>query len=286
MRSTWARELAVTAGVLAPDGRTVVVGDASGSLHVLDGATGVPRRQIAAHPTAVLDVAIHPDGRRAASCVADGTVAIWELATGRKLHARHVGSVDVLVFSRTGALFAYPRHPLDASMRTGWLMSDALANVQPRIHPGVIIDAAFAPDGRLTTTSLGGATQIWNLDGSVATTLSQPSSVFTLAWSADGRVLVTGGFDGTIRVWDPATGAQIAIAEAHANYVTSIAFDPTGALFTTSGADHVVKLWATSPLRLVSRLGVGNDFVDHLVFDAGYLITSNPSHSDVWNTRY
>ncbi|OCK72914.1 hypothetical protein K432DRAFT_263377, partial [Lepidopterella palustris CBS 459.81] len=50
------------------------------------------------------------------------------------------------------------------------------------------------------------------------------SSVRAVAFSSDGKQLVSGSDDKTVRVWDAATGATLQILEGHSSYVNAVTF--------------------------------------------------------------
>jgi WD40 repeat protein len=61
--------------------------------------------------------------------------------------------------------------------------------------------------------------------------------------SADGRTLVSGSIDHTLRIWDVATGKCLRILEGHTDWVYSIALSADGQWLASAGSDCIVRLW-------------------------------------------
>ena len=61
--------------------------------------------------------------------------------------------------------------------------------------------------------------------------------------SADGRFLVTGSYDGTARVWDTHTGAQLSRLEGHKGTIMDLALTPDGNTLVTGGLDGKTLVW-------------------------------------------
>ena len=82
--------------------------------------------------------------------------------------------------------------------------------------------------------------------------------VNAVAFFPGGKLLVTGGEDGTIRVWDVATGRQLRKVQAHQmgkrqdgdrrRDIFSLAFSPDGQMLASGGRDTAVKVWAVRSL--------------------------------------
>ena len=81
--------------------------------------------------------------------------------------------------------------------------------------------------------------------GRPAVTLTgHTGSVWSVAWSPDGRRLATADSDGTLRVWDPDAPARpMTVLTGHVGSAWSVAWSPDGRRLASGGADRTVRLW-------------------------------------------
>jgi WD40 repeat protein len=90
--------------------------------------------------------------------------------------------------------------------------------------------------------------------------------VFSVACSPDGRTLLAGAWDGSIRLWDVATRQELRRYAGHTGWVRTLAFSPDGKTFASGGKDRVIRLWETSTGREIRRLEGHRNWVQYLAF--------------------
>ena len=71
-------------------------------------------------------------------------------------------------------------------------------------------------------------------------------TVSSVSFSPDGTRLASGSFDNTVRLWNAATGEEIATLEGHTDLVESVSFSPDGTLLASGSYDKTVLLWDVS----------------------------------------
>jgi hypothetical protein len=150
-------------------------------------------------PDTALDVCFSPDGSRLASVHSDGKVRVWEEPAGGLIaELEHPDPVSCVAFSPDGTRIA-------AGSGQGLVaIWDAATGkpVRSVSHPtGEVLDVAFNPDGTVLATASGNECRLWDAMTGDALTSVRHQQVRQVAFSSDGRRLVTGGKNPRGQTW-------------------------------------------------------------------------------------
>ena len=74
-------------------------------------------------------------------------------------------------------------------------------------------------------------------------------------FSRDGKHLVCGATDGTVRLWDVDTGMEVRRFEGHTGPVHGVAISPDADLIVTGGEDATIRLWDRRTGKEIKQFG-------------------------------
>jgi WD40 repeat protein len=72
--------------------------------------------------------------------------------------------------------------------------------------------------------------------------------VLSIAYSTDGKRIVTAGWDKTVRIWDAESGKELYILEGHPNLVNSATLSPDGSKVAVAYSGGIVRIWDISSI--------------------------------------
>jgi eukaryotic-like serine/threonine-protein kinase len=228
--------------------------------HYLRRLCSANQRTLIGHVGPVTGVAFSPDGKRLASASADGSIRIWDVATGQEPYdplLGHVDRVTAVAFSPDGKLLASAG--ADRTLGLWNVETGRMLRLWPG-HAGWVYHVAFSPDGKtLASASADMAIKLWDVDDvsdrraekrqppepirERARLNGHAKQVTAVAFSRDGKKLASTSADRTVCLWDLETNMQIRHAEGHLGWVYGVAFGKDGKSLATCSYDETIRIW-------------------------------------------
>ncbi len=220
--------------VYAPDGSFLVgwggtfstrnrkVVRSEGFARLLDPKTGEVLREFEGHEGRIFSAALSPDGSTLATSSQDNTIRLWETASGTEL--RQTPILD------------------EAQLEQGkWLRYDITA--QLAFSPAEQMLAVAMPIVAKPEYSI----RLWETpSGKELRRLGHhDDKIQSLAFSKDGRYLVSGGRDKKVRVWETQFGQSMAVYShrGHTGWIECVAFSPDYQTVVSGSQDQTVRIW-------------------------------------------
>ncbi len=204
---------------------------------------------IAEQKNLVTFVAFSPDGTRIVSGGWDGTLRLWDAASGQPISEPlkgHEGRVNGIAFSPDGQRVVSGSD--DETLRL-WDAASGQSIGEPlKGHEGVVLGVAFSPDGtRIVSGGSDRTLRQW--DAASGQPIGEPlmgheGSVMSVAFSPDGQRIVSGSYDKTLRLWGAVSGQPIGEPlRGHEGVVHGVAYSPDGQRIVSGGWDETLRLW-------------------------------------------
>lgn len=199
------------------DGKKLLTGGGDGTIMLWNAEKGDTILSIKSYDVPIFDIHFNNDETQILSSSWDGTLKIHEVATGKRLHLFKLdeGSAYQSQYSRNN-LYVFT-----ATLSEG-------------------------PD-RLQMREIDTKKIVRTFEGHTET-------ISSLQLSQDGRRLLTASWDGSIRLWDIATGLMERKFTGTRGAVHTAIFNPSEKFIFTAGADRTVRMWETATGKIVKTL--------------------------------
>lgn len=167
---------------------------------------------------------------------------------------------------------------LDAALANAGILDAASASkLQQAIvlkHSGPVERIIFTADGSRIASASGNEVILWTTrSGQPSPTIRHETRVNDMAFSPDGSVLATATDEGTVWLWDSASGANKSTLKGHTDSVFKVAFSPDGKLLASAGKDAVL-VWNAETGDLLSKLPSGWAWTVSFSPGGRYLLTA------------
>lgn len=210
---------------------------------------GYPQRSITGHSDTVQDVAISSDGQFALSCSWDKELRLWDLQTG-KTARRFVG------------------------------------------HTKDVLSVAFSPENRqIVSGSRDNTIKLWNTLGQCKFTIEEDGHTdwvscvrFSQGSAERPPVIVTGGWDKRVNVWNLSNCKLVSSFTGHTGYITTVTISPDSSLCASGGKDGTVMLWDLKEEKKLYSLEAGS-LIHSLVFSPNryWLCAATDAGIKIWD---
>jgi len=101
--------------------------------------------------------------------------------------------------------------------------------------------------------------EIWTFSG-------HKGSIQSVAFSPDGKQILSGSDDETIKLWDVNSGREIRTFSSHRRSILSVAFSPDGKQILSGSGDQTIKLWDVNTGREIKEINLIDDEVSSVTF--------------------
>jgi WD40 repeat protein len=238
------------------DGTSVAVVGSDGTVRVWDVESGTeiwsqPRRSPGRG-----GVVYSPDGTRLLSA-GYATLVVWDAASGREIWSTSVlGGLDAIpAFSPDGTRIAVGTW---GSAELAVLDAESGEELSKLGTPTGVGSLLWSPDGaqllvgqiaghiHVVDTAALGVVETWE-DAVIATLAGHTSIPLCMTIDSSGTRLATGADDGTVRIWDLATGGELMVLGAGAGTIDGVAFLPGDQHVVATGNDRLLRRYDISP---------------------------------------
>ncbi|KIK32064.1 hypothetical protein CY34DRAFT_195003 [Suillus luteus UH-Slu-Lm8-n1] len=272
-----------------PGGQRIITCSSDGSLRVWNSKTG---KQIGEDwrdgDSAVWSIALSPDGKKVVSGSGNGAVRLWDIDTCKviKKWTGHTQGVESVCWSRDGQRVlsgSWDGSARQWDVENGETMPEPIETILASIETGheYVYAVVYSPDTTLIAT--GGqdgpwaeepteaSVKIWDAETGklVATLKGHTDIVRCLAWTKDGKTLISGSSDCSIRIWNTTNWKQTAVLDEHTSVVYGIAISPNGRILASASWDNTARLWNLENGQPISSPIQHTDEVNCVSFSAG-----------------
>ena len=217
------------------------------------------------HNDMVASAVFSADGQRVATASYDGSVRVWDAATGHRVlsltgPAGPAQGEDGRIHYREAV---FVREDLIAAVRWDGSLADVwnarsgvrVATIENAEARGPDVDIAVSPGGRwLALAGQGPHVQIWETADWTRVARLPAEDVPSIAFDPARPRITTASRSGVAVIWDVAEGRRLMTLQGSGEPMDHVAYSPDGAWIATASRDGIVRVWDASSGSLAAML--------------------------------
>lgn len=301
---------AIRSVVFSADGKKILTASEDKTARLWDVASADELTTFSGHTGKVLSATLSADGSKVLTASEDKTVRLWDATSGQ----------ETIRFAEQSSLIAAALSPDGKWIATNGggntvKLWDAADNSAPRRTITVSTFSysstyamVFSPDGSTiyvamaeSDESRSNASQSWIVNaikswdvatGNPSRTFSgHVSIIHSIHPSADGKQIMSAGWDGTVRLWDVVTEAALKVFKLHNYGISTVTFSPNGKRILVGEGGGMASLWDVQSGERQLLVQMASDVFPYIHFTltdfspsgSRFLTSTDDGFVRVWN---
>ncbi len=238
----WVHSVAISS-----DGKFFASGGRDDLVKLWDFESGELLKTFVGHSGLVKSVAYSPDGKLLASCGRDHVIRVWEIAAGNCL--KTLGGDDFFTASMVKFSSDSKRVVFAGDSLQLWDIETGSCLRTFEGHTDSVGQIAISGNGKWIAS--GGSytdhtARLWDAESGACVwqkEFPENGGVWSLVFSPQEDILISGHHDGTIKYWDVTSGECLQSINAHSEPVSDLSTDLEGHYLVSGSWDKSIKLW-------------------------------------------
>ena len=241
------------------------------------------------HGSAMIVVAVSPDGQMLATGSKNCVVKVFEVETGREVrtYLGHAGAITGVCFVGDSAVCSAS---MDCSLSL-WSLKEGHRITAMKGHSRAVKGCVADKNGKIVVSvSWDMSIRVWDgTDGSFKSSLKSPgknSHINCIDIHPEGQLVAVGCWDASVKIWDTLNAKRLKVLKGHKTSVQACAYAPSGRHVVSASMDGEVKIWSVRGGTTVGTITGHSDPVNGITFtpNGQYLATaSSDKQIKVWS---
>ena len=228
---------------LSKDNKRVLTGNEDGFINLWKIIPFKKKLSIMAHNKGVTIVKIVPNRQKIISASLDGSIKIWKTSSGKLIYHLDAHEKAILTAELLEQGTKFISGSQDGTIR--------LWNIRLGVQIGIIEifensvnSIALTSDGTKVISALDAQIKIYDLNQfKTMNIIKSEKAINALIITPDEKMIVTGGDDNLLRVWDLQTMKQITTLEGHSKQILALKVFSNGRYIVSGSADNTIRIW-------------------------------------------